>query len=173
MPHSENLPTPSNPSATGTTYYGATVINAPADVVWKKFLSFSDYTWNSFTPAVTFSTNSVKVGDSAILDVRNLTSKPMSVPVEVTMIDEANHKLSWKGTGYPSWWIMAERVQQVVSLADGENGERRCEFISWETMQGAARMITNWMLGAKLDRLHQTVADDLKKVVEAEANQSA
>jgi len=166
MPLPKSLPTPSNPSASGTTFYGSATINAPASIVWQKLLDFSDYTSNTFTPVVEFpslSSHPLQPGDQGSLDAYVGANDESARPtkVQITLVDEKNHKFGWKGLGLPTWALRPERVQEVVDLGDGQ-----CEYRTWETMGGPGAMVVNWMMGTKLDKTNKRCGGDLKRMVE-------
>lgn len=168
MPHTPSLPTPSNPSASGTTFYGRSTITAPASLIWSTLLDFHSYTWNTFTPTADFSSGSasrpIQVGDTGTLSVCMDRGNPRSRPthVQVTLVDSAARRLSWKGVDYPPWALRPERMMEVVELEGG-----RCEFRSYETMAGPGAWVVAWMMGGQLDEANRRCADDLKRVVES------
>ncbi|MCJ1375382.1 hypothetical protein MMC20_006617 [Loxospora ochrophaea] len=196
MPHSQTLPTPSNPSASGITYFATTTISAPASLVWAALLDFPRYPeWNSFTTRVTFPNNNndphrpplPRVGDTGDLDARiasptaapNVTKVVVSVvdvpttadvDVDVDLTPGVKYRLCWKAQGYPTWSLRPERVMEVevLEVGEGEDGRERdwCEFRTWETMAGPLAGVVRRVVGVGLDGAFGRVVGDLKGWVE-------
>ena len=102
------------------------------------------------------------VGDTGSLDVYLSASdkQSRSTTVEVTLVDEKNYRLAWKGMDYPTWALRPERVQEIVDLGDG-----KYEYRTWETMQGAGVFVVKWIVSGKLDEANRRCGEDLKNVV--------
>lgn len=163
MPLPKSLPTPSNPSASGITFFGSANINTPASLVWAKLLDFQNYSWNTFTPVAIFECSRIEPGVHGTLDAYvgvDDTNRPTKV--QLTLVDEENRKLAWKGLGILAWALRPERVQEIVDLGGG-----KCEYRTWETMAGPGATVVSWMMGGKLDEANERCGRDLKRVMEA------
>ncbi len=167
MPHSRTLPTPSNPTAEGTTYYGAATITAPASLIWSTLLDLPNYTWNPFTPLITrdppssdSDSSELSVGAKLVVHAyipphpsSTLPHTPASLekhkqkahktPVQVSVIDPQRYMLAWKATGYPSFFLKTERVMEIEDFGDG-----KCEFRNFETFRGTGRHAVGLAVGA-------------------------
>lgn len=59
------------------------------------------------------------------------------------MVDYQAHTLAWKGRmPIPEWLLIAERVQQVVSLPDQPGW---CEYRTWDSWKGPLAYVMQWM----------------------------
>lgn len=53
--------------------------------------------------------------------------------MRLTLLDRANKIMTERSTGYPSWLLSSERVQEVVPI-EGHND--LCEYRTWHTIEG-------------------------------------
>jgi hypothetical protein len=90
--------------------------------------------------------------------------------VQCTALDEdlgegrTGYRVCWKVTGYPTWLLRSERVQEfVVSGADGQE----TEYIGWETFGGIFAYPTKWIFGSTLAQRFADWGSDLKAFAEA------
>lgn len=153
-------------------------------------MDFDSYSeWNTFTTRVSFPTAKEpprlpRVGDSGELDAHvasptaspNLTRVKISAFEVVKELEEgtigAKYVICWKATGYPTWSLRPERVQEVEILEQAEDGTDRCEFRSWETMAGPLSSVVKRVVGAGLDNAFERMAIDLKNWAEGGMDKS-
>lgn len=75
------------------------------------------------------------------------------------------HTLAWRASYLPSWFAVAERVQTVRSLEDGQS----CEIRNWESMSGWGAYLLKYLLGVpkQLDAANLKYVQELKSFAES------
>ncbi len=72
----------------------------------------------------------------------------------MTLVDNAAHRLYWKGIDYPSWALRPERMQEV------------------ETIAGPGAWAVALMMDGQWDEVNRRCGEDLKRVVENKLGKS-
>lgn len=89
--------------------------------------------------------------------------------VETTEDDKKTLRLAW---GSERVGLRAERVMELreVDTPEGENGGQRCEFRTWETMNGLLARVVKALYGTALQERFLDWAADLKTEAEKQAS---
>jgi len=92
-----------------------------------------------------------------------------STLVEVTVLDHENHRVAWRTTGIlPRWMLDAERWQMITVEEDGEGGEAKCKYESYEVFKGILAYVVRWFVGKELKMGVNAMAEGLKARAEQE-----
>ncbi len=57
------------------------------------------------------------------------------MPIQLTLLDRESKKIAERTTGYPSWLLGSERVQEVIPV-EGKPGT--CQYRTYHTVEGVA-----------------------------------
>lgn len=76
----------------------------------------------------------------------------------------ATMELCWRGEpkGVPTWLLFGEKVHRITVKQ-----ERECFLEVWETQSGPLAWLVKWMMGEKLIRMSEGIAEGLKGFVES------
>lgn len=88
---------------------------------------------------------------------------PKIIPIKLSILDSEKRMITERSTGYPSWLLSSERVQEIVPI---EGHKDLCEYRSWHTIQGICAYFLLLLVKEELDQAVRETAKNLKVFVE-------
>ncbi|TCD68139.1 hypothetical protein EIP91_011505 [Steccherinum ochraceum] len=166
---SSGPPTPDSKS--GWTLSTSQIIDAPVEKVWETLLDFPSYPeWNPFVRKQLVKDKSGRLADpqvisqGAVLDMTTHiphtmddTAKPTKAAATVTIVDNENHRVSWKYKFAFNWLLKSVRWQTVTATEDG-----KAKYESVETFTGLLVGATKSAVGDNLQKAFIAMGEALK-----------
>lgn len=149
------------------TSFASTTIHATADDVFTALTNFKESSeWSSFTNYTwkdAAADGVPRVGDNGKLELKIEGFSNRIMPFTITVLDREKRVIAEKSTGFPSWLLSSERVQEVIPVKGHNN---LCEYRTWHTLQGVASYLLLLLAQEELMDAVRGTADRLKVFIE-------